>query len=92
MIKRFLNHVRRVSPNCREAARLMSQGAAGGLAWPDRVGLQIHLFICRACRNFRRSIQILGELMRASAQKTLESNVERLSEAAKARILRKLQP
>jgi hypothetical protein len=91
MIKRFLHAVHRISPNCREAACLMSQARESELPWADRLGLRMHLCICRGCRSFKRSIEILGALTRASAaQEVMASRRQLLTDDAKARILRKL--
>lgn len=91
MIKRFLYAVRRISPSCRDAARLMSQARESELLWGDRVGLRMHLWICRACRSYRRSIEILGALAKASlAEEAMASQGPHLTDDAKARILRSL--
>lgn len=91
MIERFLHAVRRISPSCRDAARLMSQARESELLWGDRMGLRIHLCICWACRSYQRSIEILGALAKASpAEETMASHGPRLTDDAKARILRNL--
>jgi hypothetical protein len=61
----------------------------------DRVGLRLHLFLCGACRRYRRSIDMLRRLMSAAAETSPPSGEDGPSDglptAAKERILRKLQ-
>lgn len=44
---------------CREAARLISQGMDAPLPWWQRIALRFHLAICDACTNFSRNIRLL---------------------------------
>jgi len=91
MIKHFLRFVQRLSPDCRESAHLISKAAEHELSRLDRIGLRMHLLICRACRNYERSIRILGLLIRTTMEKTPAPGAETLSEAARTRILQKLE-
>lgn len=91
MIRWIMISIKRLSPNCREAARLISEATDHELALCDRLGLRVHLYICGACRNYRRSIRILAELMRATAGKPLPPDGECLPDAARTRIRRKLK-
>ena len=88
---RSFNALRRLSPNCREAARLISEAHAHELSASDRVGLRLHVLICRSCRAYNHSIHILVELMRIVATKQYPGDADVLSEAAKERILHKLR-
>ena len=45
--------------DCREAARLISQHADRPLPLARRLQLRLHLFICDACANFSRQLQLL---------------------------------
>ena len=45
--------------NCREAARLITQGLDRDLTRWERVALRIHLFFCHACTNFRSHMAFL---------------------------------
>ena len=91
MIRRSFNTLRSLSPNCREAARLMSTVSGRKLSTPEHIGLQVHVLICRSCRAYRHSIRILTELMRIAAGNTYPVESISLPEAARDRILRKLK-
>jgi len=91
MMKRTLNALRLLSPNCREAASLISDATARRLSPFERIGLKLHLVICRACRAYRHSVRVLAELMRATCEDPTALNGEALPEAAKDRILHKIQ-
>jgi len=88
---RFLNALRRLSPNCREAASLISEATEHELSLLDRLGLLLHLLICRVCRAYRHSIRILNELMRSAPQNAPAPDDEALPDGAKERILQKLR-
>jgi hypothetical protein len=95
VIRKSLNAVRRLSPNCREAAHLISEAVDRELPLLDRVGLRLHLYLCGACRRYQRSIDMLRRLMNAAAENSPPSGgdgrCDGLPSAAKERILRKLQ-
>ncbi|HYL87511.1 MAG TPA: zf-HC2 domain-containing protein [Burkholderiales bacterium] len=52
---------------CREAARLISQGMDAPLPWWQRAALRFHLAICDACTNFSRQVRLLREAIRRLA-------------------------
>jgi hypothetical protein len=49
---------------CREAARLVSGSLDRELSWPDRVGLRIHLFYCRACNRYAKQVAYLRDAVK----------------------------
>jgi hypothetical protein len=91
MIRQSFNTLRSLSPNCREAARLMSQVSGRNLSRPERIGLQVHVLICRSCRAYRHSIRILAQLMRIATRTSYPVETIALPQAAKDRILRELK-
>lgn len=52
------------SYSCAEAARLISDLHEHPLPWAVRVGLDMHLAICRHCRRYRRQVQLMHTLLR----------------------------
>lgn len=50
--------------NCREISRLVSLSMDHGLAVHKRVGLWLHLAMCRYCARNRRQLLFLRKLMR----------------------------
>jgi len=41
-----------LSPGCREASRLQSEALDQPLSLPQRLGLRLHLLICKWCRRY----------------------------------------
>jgi len=88
---RVVQSLRSLSPSCRDAARLISEASERDLGPAERAGLLMHLALCRACRNFRRSVRFLEALLLAAAKTQALSSAENLSPAAKDRISRALR-
>jgi hypothetical protein len=47
------------SLNCREAARLLSEGQERALSDAETATLKYHLSLCLACGNFERQLRFL---------------------------------
>jgi predicted anti-sigma-YlaC factor YlaD len=56
----------------------------------DRAGLLLHLLICSACRAYRQSLHMLTQLMQSAADTPPACGDPALPDAARERILRKL--
>lgn len=50
---------------CKEATRLMSEEQDRKLNSSERVQLEIHLVLCKACQNFREQVAFLRKACRA---------------------------
>ena len=48
-----------LSPSCREAARLQSEALDHRLRLRQRMGLRIHLLLCKWCRRYGKQIDFL---------------------------------
>jgi len=48
-----------LSQSCTEAARLISESQDSPIPLTARVGLRLHLAICRHCRKYKRQIQFM---------------------------------
>ena len=55
--------------NCRQFTRLSSELLEKQLPLPTRMGLRLHVMICRGCRNFGRQMQFLREVARSYAKR-----------------------
>jgi len=51
--------LRVLSPNCQEAVRLQSDALDRPLSPAKRLGLRIHLLLCKWCRRYGRQIAFL---------------------------------
>ena len=56
----LLQFIRQLSPNCREATQLHSESMEHRLTFTRRVGLRIHLFLCKWCRRYARQTRFLS--------------------------------
>jgi hypothetical protein len=74
---------------CRRAAELVSRSLETPLRWWQRLALASHLWLCRACRRFRRQSQLVQQAGRlAGADGHGEGG---LPEAARERIKHALE-
>ncbi len=58
---------------CKQASELISQGLDRELQWSERVGLRLHLMMCRPCSRYARQLNFI--------QSALRQHPERLDEA-----------
>jgi hypothetical protein len=80
-----------LSPSCREATRLQSEAMDHPLSLQKRIGLRIHLFLCRWCRRYGRQIGFLRSVAHEHEkhEETLPSQT--LPTEAKQRMKERLQ-
>ena len=63
-MSRLAQIIRTLSPNCREAIRLQSEGLDRPLPWVQRIGLRIHLVLCIWCSRYGKQIKFLRRAAR----------------------------
>jgi hypothetical protein len=90
MTKRLTDFIARLSP-CSRAVHLMSDATARKLLFRERLALNVHLVLCRACRVFGHSIEVIRQAMRGAPGVSESENGTALTEEAKVRILRGIQ-
>lgn len=79
-----------LSPNCRRAAHLQSEALDHTLTLRQRVGLKIHLLLCKWCRRYGRQIRFLRKAAQDHAPELTEASPQQLSTEARERIKREL--
>lgn len=47
--------------NCKEVTHLLSEAQDRKLSMSEKVNLEMHLAICRGCRNFKSQMRFLRE-------------------------------
>ncbi|MCU0841243.1 MAG: zf-HC2 domain-containing protein [Thiobacillaceae bacterium] len=47
---------------CKQTSLLMSQARDRRLSWSERLGVRLHLWICRQCRRYERQLDWLNGL------------------------------
>ena len=50
--------------SCKETGLLLSQAQERSLGRAERLGMQLHLFLCKGCRNFRAQLEFLRAAVR----------------------------
>ena len=80
-----------LTPNCRDAARIQSDQLEGPLPVAKRIGLFVHLLICKWCRRYGRQIRFLRETAREHPEKLSEADPRTLSDSARKRIKSRLE-
>jgi hypothetical protein len=76
--------------SCKDVTQLLSQSMDRSLPLGKRIGVRLHLLICKFCARYERQLALIRETVRhlVAAEDTLG---EPLSEAAKEQIRRSLQ-
>lgn len=59
MMKPLTQGAAELSPSCKEAARLQSLALDHPLRPRQRIGLRIHLILCKWCRRYGRQIRFI---------------------------------
>src|SRR5947207_106360 len=80
-----------VSPSCKEASRLQSQALDRKLPMLQRIGLQMHLFLCKWCRRYGKQIRFLQDAARDHPDYISEPGHQKLSDDARQRIKQRLR-
>src|SRR5215831_12845564 len=78
-------------PTCRDAARLQSEALDVKLCFSKRLGLGIHLLICKWCRRYGKQIRLLHEAASEHPDSFTAAVPQQLSPEARERIKQRLQ-
>ena len=80
--------------SCRDVTRLVSESMDRSLPFGVRVGVRLHLLICRFCERYRRQLLLLRETagrLASGADRPTGTPMETLSAGARKRILESLR-
>ena len=91
LMKLLARGVADLSPSCKEATRLQSAALDRKLTLRQRLGLRIHLALCKWCRRYGKQITFLRSATQRYAQDDQHSPPQMLSPEARERIKRNLQ-
>ncbi|MFC1863963.1 zf-HC2 domain-containing protein, partial [Thermodesulfobacteriota bacterium] len=73
--------------NCREVTRLVSESLDRKLPLSQRIGVRIHLFMCKVCPEAKKQLLFIREAMRRlSAENMISESDGFLSPEARDRI------
>jgi hypothetical protein len=73
---------------CKKAVRLISEGLDRKLLWPARLGLRMHLLMCRHCSAYGRQLRGLARLfcLRFADARSIERSNETLTPETREKI------
>ncbi len=76
--------------SCREVSALASETLDREMRFRERIGMLLHLMLCRVCRRYVKQIRFLSTASRVLKDKVLEDTQPRLNDAARQRIKKRL--
>ncbi|MDA8178876.1 MAG: anti-sigma factor family protein [Desulfobacteria bacterium] len=80
--------------SCKDVTQLISQSMDASLPIGKRIGMRLHLLMCKFCSRYERQLLLIRETVRgivATEGKSGEPPGETLSEEAKDRIRKSLR-
>ncbi len=73
--------------SCKEASALVSSGMDRKLPLMQRIGLWLHLIMCKHCRHYRKQLRIIRDIARQYEERWQRTSTpDRLSREAVDRI------
>src|SRR5882724_10778808 len=90
-LKTFVRGFTAISPNCKEAVRMQSEALDHQLPGLKRLGLRLHLVLCKWCRRYGRQIRLLRDAAHEHPDALADAAPQRLSAAARERISQSLR-
>jgi hypothetical protein len=80
-----------LSPNCKEVTRLQFDSIDWKLSPFQRVGLRLHLVLCKWCRRNGSQVKVLRSAAQYCEEQQGADVPQKLSSSARARIWARLQ-
>lgn len=91
MLKTLAGGKAALSPNCRQASRLQSEALDHKLPFLQRVGLRIHLLLCKWCRRYGKQIRFLRDAAHEHPDELVAPARQKLPDAARERMKQRLR-
>jgi hypothetical protein len=91
ILKALCRKAGELSPNCREATRLQSEALDHPLGLRQRMGLRIHLALCKWCRRYGKQIGFLRSAAHRHEQHEQFLPLQSLPPEARERIKQRLR-
>jgi len=90
-MKNLFRGLARLSLNCKEASCLQSEALDHPLSFSRRLGLRIHLLLCKWCHRYGKQINLLHTATHDHPEQLTEPVPQKLSAEARERIKKRLQ-
>ena len=91
LLKALARGMAALSPNCRQASRLQSEALDHKLPTLQRIGLRIHLLLCKWCRRYGKQIRFLRDAAQEHPDGLVEPARQKLPDAARERMKQRLR-
>ena len=91
MFKALKSGFRALFPACRDASMMQSHALDSRLPVAQRIGLWLHLCICKWCRRYGKQIRFLKTAAQNHSEELTEASPQKLSSESRERIKRRLQ-
>ncbi len=72
--------------DCKQTSQLISQSLDRTLTLRERFAMQLHLFVCKYCKQFSQHMQTLHVALKQMTRSIEDNNTIELPSAAKKRI------
>jgi len=89
--KKIINGLAELSPSCKTAARLQSEALDHPLTLRQRLGLRIHIVLCKWCSRYGKQIAFVHKAVKSHQDEATKAVPQRLSDEAKVRIRKQLR-
>ena len=90
-MKKLAKAIALLSPTCKEASRLQSQALDGKLSLMQRIGLRIHLLLCKWCRRYGKQIGFLHDAAHEHPDQISQPLAHTLSQDSRERMKQRLR-
>jgi len=78
--------------NCREVTQMISESLDRNLPFHQRIGIRMHLLMCKLCSRYRRQLLLLRETIRLEVAKSEDiESATALPPGARERIKRSIR-
>jgi hypothetical protein len=91
MLKSLARGMAALSPSCKQASRLQSEAFDHKLPPLQRLGLRIHLSLCKWCRRYGKQIDFLHTAAHEHPHELLDPTPQKLSDTARERMKQRLR-
>lgn len=91
MLRALARGMAALSPSCRQASRLQSEALDHKLPVLQRLGLRIHLRLCKWCRRYGTQLRFLRDAAHEHPDELVDPAPQRLPDAARERMKERLR-
>jgi hypothetical protein len=91
LLKSLARGIAMLSPSCRQVSRLQTEALERKLTFLQRVGLRMHLGLCKWCRRYGKQTQFLRGVAHEHPELLAETAPHELHDAARERMKQRLR-